>query len=453
MTLGKTIKIRKGLDVPITGRPRQVLGDAKSVQRVALLGDDDYIGMKPTMEVAEGDRVRRGQLLFTDKKTEGVRYTSPGCGRVSAVNRGAKRRLLSVVIDLDGDESVGFESFTASDLHGASAAKLREQLVEAGLWTAFRTRPYSKVPAPASSPASIFVNAMDTHPLAPDPAIVLADRGEDWQAGLQVLARLDAGPVRVCRAADGRVRVPEIAGVEIHDFAGPHPAGLPGTHIHFLDPVHQEKRVWTIGYQDVVAFGEHVRTGRYPVDRVVALAGPGVKNPRLIRTVQGASLDDLTRDELNDGTMRLVSGSLLGGRTAEGPQAYLGRYHHQVSVLEDGGPRELLGWQMPGFGKYSTLPIYASAAIPGKRFAFNTLTQGSRRAMVPVGTYERVMPLDILPTFLLRALIVRDTDQAQALGCLELDEEDLALCSFVCPGKYEYGPILRDNLTRIEREG
>jgi Na+-transporting NADH:ubiquinone oxidoreductase subunit A len=237
-------------------------------------------------------------------------------------------------------------------------------------------------------------------------------------------------------------------------FAGPHPAGLPGTHIHFLDPVSENKTVWFVGYQDVIAFGTLFRTGRINVDRVISLAGPVVEKPRLVRTRVGACTDDLVAGELREGDHRVISGSVLSGRTAAEPHNFLGRYHLQISAIEEGHRRELFGWSMPGLNKFSVTRSFASFWLPNKRrFDLTTSTGGSKRAMVPIGLYEKVVPLDILPTYLLRALIMDDVEQAQALGCLELDEDDLALCTFVCPGKYDYGPILRRNLTTIEIEG
>ncbi len=236
-------------------------------------------------------------------------------------------------------------------------------------------------------------------------------------------------------------------------FDGPHPAGLAGTHVHFLEGVSAQKTVWTIGYQDVIAIGRLFLDGRLYTERVVALSGPQVENPRLLRTRLGADLQALCAGQLKNGDNRIISGSVLGGRQVQGGTAYLGRYHNQVSVLLEGRHREFMGWFSPGFKKHSTLGIYFTSFFGTKPLPMTTNTNGSERAMVPVGTYEKVMPLDILPTQLLRALVVGDTTMAQALGCLELEEEDLALCSYVCPGKYEYGPILRDNLTRIEKEG
>lgn len=444
------INIKRGLDLPIAGAPAQRIEAGRPVRSVAVVGFD-YPTMKPTMAVQVGDRVKLGQILFSDKKSEGVHYTAPGAGVVSAVHRGEKRVLQSVVIDLEGDEEVTFTSYSPAQLDGLSGEQVRENLQQSGLWTALRTRPFSKVPAVDATPASIFVTAIDTHPLAADPAIIIAEQPEAFEAGLKVLTNL--AKVFLCKAPNASLPGESLAKVQVESFNGPHPAGLAGTHIHFLDPVSASKSVWTIGYQDVIAVGKLFTSGRLSVERVVALAGPVVEQPRLVRARLGANLDELTAGELQPGANRVVSGSLLGGRTAHGAFAYLGRYHQQVSCLREGKEREMLHYMRPGIDKHSILNIYISKLMAGKKFAFSTSTNGSPRAMVPVGNYEEVMPLDVLPTQLLRALIVGDTEVAQKLGCLELDEEDLALCSYVCAGKYEYGPILRDNLTRIEKEG
>ncbi|MBU0563684.1 MAG: Na(+)-translocating NADH-quinone reductase subunit A [Gammaproteobacteria bacterium] len=444
------INIKRGLDLPIAGAPAQRIEAGRPVRSVAVVGFD-YPTMKPTMAVQVGDRVKLGQILFSDKKSEGVHYTAPGAGVVSAVHRGEKRVLQSVVIDLEGDEEVTFTSYSPVQLDGLSSEQVRENLQQSGLWTALRTRPFSKVPAVDATPASIFVTAIDTHPLAADPAIIIAEQPEAFEAGLKVLTNL--AKVFLCKAPNASLPGESLAKVQVESFNGPHPAGLAGTHIHFLDPVSASKSVWTIGYQDVIAVGKLFTSGRLSVERVVSLAGPVVEQPRLVRARLGANLDELTAGELQPGANRVVSGSLLGGRTAHGAFAYLGRYHQQVSCLREGKEREMLHYMRPGVDKHSILNIYISKLMAGKKFAFSTSTNGSPRAMVPVGNYEEVMPLDVLPTQLLRALIVGDTEVAQKLGCLELDEEDLALCSYVCAGKYEYGPILRDNLTRIEKEG
>ena len=446
------IKIRRGLDLPVTGEPEQAISDGAKIRSVALVGFD-YHGMKPTMAVNVGDQVKLGQLLFTDKKTEGIRYTAPAAGRIAAINRGERRVLQSVVIDVEGDEAETFEAYKGADPAQLSDQDARELLNESGLWAALRTRPYSKVPALDAKANSIFVTAMDTNPLAADPALIIAEQPEAFVQGLSVLTRLTENKVFLCKAAGADIPAGSEERVQVEEFDGVHPAGNAGTHIHFLDPVSDHKAVWFINYQDVIAFGKLFATGELHTRRVVALGGPQVDKPRLLRTRLGANLEELTAGELKPANNRIISGSVFGGRTAQGPVAYLGRYHQQVAVLQEGTDRPMMHYFRPGFDFFSVTNTYVSKLFKGKRFNFTTTTSGSERAMVPIGSYEKIMPLDILPTQLLRALIVGDTDTAQKLGCLELDEEDLALCTFVCPGKYEYGPILRDNLTRIEKDG
>jgi Na+-transporting NADH:ubiquinone oxidoreductase subunit A len=446
------IKIKLGLDLPIAGQPLQHIEAAPPCTSVALLGCD-YHGLKPSMSVQVGERVQLGQVLFIDKNTPGVLFTAPAAGVVSAINRGAQRVLQSVVITLDGEpeQALPFSCYAREQLASLEPQAVRDNLIQSGLWTALRTRPYSKVPAVDALPNSIFVTAIDTQPLAADPLLVINQYADDFACGVQLLTRL--AKVFLCKGAGVELPAEQLPGVQVAAFSGPHPAGLPGTHMHFLDPVSSTKNVWQIGYQDVIAIGKLFTTGQLWVERVVALAGPVVHKPRLLRTRLGANVDELSAGELQAGFNRLISGSVLGGRTARGPLAYLGRYHQQLSCLHEGDERELLHYLRAGVNKHSVLNIFISKLQAAKRFAFDTSTNGSPRAMVPVGNYEQVMPLDILPTQLLRYLIVGDTEMAQKLGCLELDEEDLALCTYVCAGKYEYGPILRDNLSRIEKEG
>ncbi|WP_337264130.1 MULTISPECIES: Na(+)-translocating NADH-quinone reductase subunit A [unclassified Serratia (in: enterobacteria)] len=448
------IRIRKGLDLPISGIPSQVIEDGPVITRVALFGQD-YVGMRPSMLVEEGDRVKKGQALFEDKKNPGVFFTAPASGRVAAIHRGERRVLQAVVIEIEngGDEQVEFAYYQPADLPALEREQVESDLLASGLWAALRTRPFSKAPRPGSVPRAIFVSAMDTQPLAADPQVIIAEQQAAFNAGLTVLTRLTEGKVHVCHAAGSRMVEQSGAQISYSEFAGPHPAGLVGTHIHFLEPVSLKKTVWHIGYQDVIAIGTLFTSGKLDTRRIVALAGPQVEQPILLRTRLGASLDELTAGRLKAGENRVISGSVLSGTRASGPSAWLGRFHNQVSVLLEGREKELFGWIAPAPDKFSITRTTLGHFLKNKLFAFSTTTNGGERAMVPIGNYERVMPLDILPTHLLRDLLSGDTDSAQALGCLELDEEDLALCTFVCPGKYEYGPVLRDVLTKIEQEG
>ena len=453
-------RFKKGLSLPIVGAPQQRVDRARPVRRVAVLAAD-FVGLRPAMRVAVGDDLDRGQVLFEDKRSPGVRFTAAAAGTVSAIHRGDRRALQSVVIDVSRAEYEGrtpaevrFSAFSGQHPSGLSSDDVVELLTESGVWVALRARPFGRVADPATRPHSIFVTATDSHPHAPSIDVVMAEGSVPFDRGLAALTRLTDGPVFVCTAPASAIRVPSIDRVLHEEFSGPHPSGTAGLHIHTLDPVGREKSVWQVSAQDVVAMGRLFETGQLDIARVVSLAGPAVRRPRLLRTRLGASVDELVTDELDQGDTRVISGSVLSGRSASGDvRGFLGRYHQQVSVLAEGREREFMGWLGAGFSKFSTVPTFASRWIPGRRFGFTTTTNGSRRAIVPTGMFEKVLPFDILPTPLMRALIMRDAERAEELGCLELDEEDLALCTFVCTGKNDYGPLLRNVLETIERDG
>ena len=503
--------IKRGLNLPISGAPSDRLDDAGQVSRVAVVADDFPL-MKPRMHVVVGDKVKRGQLLFEDRKAEGVRFTSPAEGEVIAVNRGERRVLQSVVIALSASEQSGqgeqveFAGYLGSNVSDYDRESLKKLLAESGLWAGIRARPYDRVPSPSEDCQSIFVTAMDTNPLAGSVLRALEGREADFVTGLKALQLLTDGKVYLCKEAGAAV--PTDSGVHEAEFAGIHPAGLVGTHIHTLEPVGRKRTAWHIGYQEVAAVGALLSTGKLDLTRVVALGGPLVNEPRLIRTRQGAYVPELVDGQLKeDSKARLVAGSVLNGRTANCELwGYLGRYHNQVSVLEDDNERVLFGWLQSEKKQYSvtgaffpiailgfagllglllalpTLPgpwpvhmvhyaltvamagvvcfyvsLMAYRALAGaegaKDIDMTTTTHGSHRAMVPIGSFERVVPLDIMPTFLLRALAVDDVETAENLGCLELVEEDLALCTFVATGKTDFGEALRRNLDIIWKEG
>lgn len=448
------ITIKKGLDLPITGEPSLETTEHRPAH-VALIGYD-YVGMKPTMNVKEGDIVAKGQPIFEDKKRVGVIYTAPAAGKVIAVKRGERRVFESLVIQVDPNgEEIEFERYDSSQLAGLESKAVETQLLASGEWTAFRTRPYSRAPEIGARPQAIFVTAMDTNPLSFDPMLLINEQTQAFNDGLAVLSTLSPKTF-VCHHADARLTPTSQTAAanvtEYHSFAGKHPAGLAGTHIHFLHPISRGVSVWTIGFQDVIAIGKLFTTGRLYTRRLLSLAGPAVTKPHLIATERGADITALTKGQLLAGDNRIISGSVLSGRKLFDNVAYLGRFHDQVSALAEGHERPAFHFFSPGKNRFSKLPIYISQFFK-KKYNFTTTTNGSPRAMVPIGVYEEVMPQDYLPTQLLRALIIEDIITAVDLGVLELDEEDLALCTFVSPGKYEYSDILRDNLTRIELEG
>ncbi|MCG8461254.1 MAG: NADH:ubiquinone reductase (Na(+)-transporting) subunit A, partial [Holophagales bacterium] len=359
-------KIKKGLDLPITGEPDVTRVDsAAPPSRVALVASD-YHGLKPTMHVEVGEHVRRGQLVMEDKKNPGVRFTAPGAGTIAAVHRGAKRALQSLVIELDDDEragkgeSVRFAADSGKHPSELGAEQVEALLVESGLWTAIRTRPFDRVATPGSRPRSIFVTACDSHPLAPPMKLALAGREGDFERGLVALSQLRdpaaGGKVYVCTDSAMELPIPGGEQFGLERFSGPHPSGTVGVHIHTLDPVDRNKLVWHVGYQDTIAIGRLFADGSLDVRRIVSLAGPVVKHPRVIETRVGASTDELVEGELTHQPVRVISGSVLSGTAASGElHGYLGRFANQISVIESDTERILLGWLGPGADKFSLL--------------------------------------------------------------------------------------------------
>ena len=449
------IKIKKGLNIPINGEPTEDINVSKNCRSVAILGDD-YVGMKPTMFVEEGEEVKLGQPLFEDKKNPGVIFTSPAGGKVESINRGERRALQSVVIEISKTEqSVEFNSYSDTEISQVSTEEIRKQLIDSGMWTSFRTRPYSKIPNINSLPANLFISALDTQPLSPNPEFIINLKIEDFNFGLKVLRKLLDCPIHISFGDNSSLPINEDDNINLHTFSGPHPAGLVGTQMHFISPASLSNINWSLGYQDVIAIGELFKTGQISVQRIISIAGPQVINPSYFQTRLGACTDEITAGELTQRENRIISGSVISGREAIGPYAYLGRYHNQISVVAEPNSkdREFMNWLTPGPRKFSKIPLFLSSLFPNKIFKFKALMNGSDRPIVPIGVYEEVLPLKVLPAMLLRNVVLMDTEKIQALGGLELDEEDLSLCSFVCPGKYDFGSLLRAGLTKIELEG
>ncbi len=464
--------VSRGLDVPITGAPSQVIHAAHVVSKVGLLPPDAR-GVRPRLMVQVGDSVRAGQPIYQDRRDERLRVTTPVSGVITAINRGDRRVIQSVTLDVataNSSEEKAGSPFTAwSPSIGRDPAKLRALLLETGLWSALRTRPFSEVPPADATPHALFVTAMDTHPLAPNVDVIIAERSDDFARGLDALVALTDSPVYVCRAVGSRSGE-GVKGVHVAEFAGKHPAGTVGFHIHTLAPVSREHVAWHLGAQDVIRFGALLKTGQLDATQVVAIGGPVVREPRLLRTVLGANVRELLRGELNAGEAhdapaassnghgnsrehRIISGSVLTGRQVDDDiTGYLGRFHQQVSVIPESRAQEFIGWMLPVSRSYTYLPVFIATWARKRERAFDTRLHGGRRAMVPIGLYEEVLPMDLMATHLLRAISVGDAEWAESLGVLELDEEDVALCTFVCPSKYEYGAALRRVLDLIASE-
>ena len=458
-------KIKKGLDLNqiSLGKPKQKITNEKQSKSYGLLGDD-YPGIKPTFLVKEGSNVIAGDGLFIDKKMPSVCFTSPISGRVEAIQRGERRAFQAIVIKADGkNKSKRFKVYNRTEIKSLKNDKIKAHLLKSGLWIALRSRPFAKIANPDHKPTAIFVTAMETDPFAADSQLVISKHPTAFQDGLTILSKLTGGLVHVCKAIEKSkdqhgMHYPSIphgneTNIINHVFEGPHPAGLVGTHIHFIEPVNLNKKVWYINYQDVIAIGKLFTLGTLFTERLIALGGLPFKNPRIIKAQLGSAIEDITQDELdNTEEHRLISGSFLSGREVIKANRFLGRYHSIVTALVEDRKRIFKGYLRPGVNSFSVKNIFLSSLFSNKKYRFTTNANGSKRHMVPIGSYEKVMPLDILPTFLLRALLSNDLEKAELLGALELDDEDLALCSFVCPGKQDYGILLRSVLDKLEKD-
>ncbi len=447
------IVIKKGIDLPISGvSDSDTIHSFSAQSDYAVLGED-YIGLKPTMMVAEGDKVQEGQPLFEDKKNLGVYVCAPVSGYVKQIVRGERRRLLAVVMTPDASvESLSFKQYPYDEITGLSAEVVREQLQKTGSWALLRQRPFDKIPSVDSNPHAIFVNTMDSNPLAVNPMLAFAGREADYQAGLAVLAKLTEGNIHVTHATQTKLPQAQIERVQYHAFSGVHPAGLVGTHMHFISPVSLEKTAWHLNLQDLLAIGYLFLNGKLDNHRVISVGGPSVKTPTFAKVRLGVNLTRLLDGNISEGKQRIISGSIYAGRKVDEQTNFLGLYDKQVVVLPEGSEPVFLEFFRPGLRSYSRTRAYLGRFLKGAKLPFTTSMQGSPRPIIPFGIYEEVMPLDILPTLLLKALVIKDTDTAIELGALELSEEDVALLTYVDPGKHDFGAILRENLTQIEKE-
>jgi Na+-transporting NADH:ubiquinone oxidoreductase subunit A len=441
-------RIRRGLELPVPGAAAGGVEAAPAIHSVGVLGAD-YPGLRLRALVAAGDAVEAGQPVLEDRTRPALRVASPGAGRVQAVQQGERRTIESVVIALGAGGERRFEAHEPRALSALPRSAVVEQLCASGLWCALRARPFGKIPDPGADPTAIFVTAIDTHALAPPPELSVPEHPEDFAHGLVLLTRLTQGPVYLCRRTGSPIAAPSHPRVCVAEFEGPHPAGLAGTHIHHLHRITAGRSVWSVGYPDVIAIGKLFATGRLWLERIVSVAGPGVRRPRFVRARLGASTEDLVQGGLAEGRCRVVSGPLLSGRTAAGHAAFLGRRHLSVSALREPEPRERAPWWGIGRGGQ------ARRLLPGAGAAGGWAARSDGEApgpFVPLPAFDRAVALDLAVAPLLRALVVGDAESARALGALELEEEDLALCSFLCPSGIDYGALLRRVLERLEAD-
>ena len=436
------IKTKKGLNLPISGNPSTEVDSSTAINSIAVLGSN-YVGLKPTMMVDEGDAVFSGQKLFENKRNPGTFVTAPSSGIVKSINRGDKRKFLSVIIETDNTlDAIKFDI----DHYSNSI----DFLIDTGALSYFRSRPYNRMPELNTLPSAIFINACDTNPLSIDPHELIKLDQDLFNKGLHFIKSINSDIKTFCSYQNSNFDK-SIKDVRYSQFSGPHPAGLVGTHIHFLHPVGQNRSVWTISWQEVISLGHLLENKTLRSEKFISIGGPNANDPKILKIKYGSNLLELTAGKILENS-RIISGSVLNGHTGEGVMNYLGAFDNQVSVLPDESNDILFNWVMPGLKLHSKLPVFLSSWIKPKEFKFNVSMNGGNRAIVPVASYQEIMPLNILTTQLLKSLVTFDIELGEKLGVLELAPEDLALASYVCPSKYDYQSILDANLEKMYEE-
>lgn len=452
------IQIKKGLDIPLSGAPKPEITDLPEPTTVAVY--QEHEGLKAKARVNEGDTVKRGTMLFIDKRQPDHQFCSPVAGTVKAIEYGARRSLYRVIIEATpgSDEAESFTKYNTDQLKSLSRDEILKTLLQTGLLGLIKERPFSRVPDPKRTPKSIFVNGMNTAPFAPDLHVAVRGREAAFQAGLNALARLTEGDVHLClahNAPHATEAVTQAQGVQIHTFDGPHPSGNSSVHIHHIDPMAPTDVVWTVKGLDVIRIGELLLEGRYPNTQWVTLTGPGVKEEarRYYRVRLGTPLDSLLKDRLKEGEQRIINGDVLSGQAVKADE-HIRFSQSAVTVIPEEREQYFMGWLAPGINKYSVSRAYLSGWFGQKRkWNLTTSLNGSYRSMVLTGLYDKYVPLNIMVDYLVRAVLAHDTDEAIRLGILGTDPEDFALCSFVCPSKMDICGVIKQGLQEIEKEG
>ena len=441
--------IKKGLDIKLIGESEKSLVDLKA-KRFAVK-PPDFIGCFPKMLVKEGDEVKSGTSLFFDKYRPELLFTAPVSGKVAMVHRGAKRRLLEVIIESDGKEAA--EDFGKSDIAGLKKEAIIEKLLKSGIWPMLRQRPYSVIANPKDEPKAIFIAAFDTAPLAPDFDLIVEGKSKAFQAGLDVLSKLTTGNLHL--NVDAKKTISKVfldaKNVQLHQFSGPHPAGNVSVHINRIDPINKGEVVWYVGPQEVITIGNLFLEGIYDSSRIIALAGSEVQAPKYYKTFVGASITNMVSGNVSDGTNRYISGNVLSGEKIE-KDGFVGFYDNLITVIPEGDYFEFLGWALPGLGKFSVSGTFLSKLMPNRKYRLDTNLHGGHRAFVMTGKYEKVFPFDIYPMALLKAIMVEDIDLMENLGIYEIDEEDFALCEVIDTSKTQMQEIVRKGLDLMRTE-
>jgi Na+-transporting NADH:ubiquinone oxidoreductase subunit A len=458
--MANLIRTKRGLDIQISGKAEEIIGKAVISKVVALI-PDHYHGIIPKVIVKEGDIVKAGSPVFRDKTISEMNFVSPVSGKIIGVNRGERRKVLSITIAPDAKTT--YETFKSASLEKLSGDETKALLLNAGIWPFIKQRPYDVIANPAKSPKAIFISSFDTAPLAPNYEFILKGQYADFQTGIDALAKMTTGKVHLAvKAGSQSAEFRSTKNVEITEYDGPHPIGNTGIQINQLDPINKGEVVWTVNIQDVLYIGRLFNKGIVDFSRIVALTGPEVLQPQYYHTISGSTIEHIINGKVNKNTeKRFISGNVLTGLKIES-NGYLDPYASQVTVIEEGSDtHEIFGWAMPRLDKFSTSRTYFNGITESKLFQslfgkinykYDARLLGGVRAIIMSGEYDKVLPMDILPEFLIKAMIVGNIDKIEALGGYEIAPEDVALCEFVCTSKLPLQKIVRNALDNLKKE-
>ena len=445
----EVIKLRKGLDIKLKGTAEKELVAVKAAQAYALV-PDDFVGITPKVVVAEGQHVKAGEALFVDKKRPEVKFVSPVSGTVAAVNRGARRKVMNIVVTPDAKQE--YAEFGVKSVHSLNGEQVKQALLDSGMFAFLRQRPYDVVANPNSRPKAIFVSAFDSKPLAPDFEYVIKGNEADFQAGLSALAKMAPTYLGVS-GKQTHLNIVDAKNVEINVFKGKHPAGNVGVQINHINPINKGEIVWTVGAEETIFIGRLFNKGIVDLTRTIAVAGSQVENPAYSKVVLGAQISSIVEGRIKGGCVnRIINGNVLTG-PATTEEGYLGAFANMVTVIPDGSDKhEILGWAMPRFKEFSVSRAYFSFLFPRKEYVLDARLKGEERHMINSNEYDKVFPMDIYPEYLIKAIIAGDIEKMEAAGIYEVAPEDFALCEFVDSSKLELQRIVREGLMKLRSE-
>ena len=449
-SMSKEIRLKKGLNINLLGEADKVYASVKPTERY-VVKPTDFHGLTPKLAVKVGDKVKAGTTLFFDKYNDKVNFSAPVSGEVIDILRGAKRKILEVV--LKADEVIEYEHFISDTAKSISREQIIDTMLKAGIWPFVRQKPYDIVANPTDMPKAIFISAFNSAPLTIDNDFALYGMDELFQKGLDYITQLSSGKTHL--NIDGNTNSSTVftgaKGVVINKISGAHPSGNVGIQVHHIDPINKGEVVWYLQPQDVIAIARLFTEGKYDVSRIVALAGSQVKKPKYYRTIAGATIANLLSDNINEGDNRIISGDILTGQHID-INGTLGFYDTTMTVIEEGKEQEFLGWILPGLHKFSASKTFLSWLTPSEKYTLNANMHGEERAYVMTGEYEKVLPMDIFPAHLIKACMIEDIELMENLGIYEVSPEDFALCEFVCTSKIEVQTIIRNALELVRKE-